>query len=90
VRRGTELAVIWTISDHERRFFRGVTCNRDASAATLARLARALRRPVPAWVTQTKHGHNLWDNGAAIVGGRYPGRKVIFRPDGAIPRGSTC
>ena len=90
LRGGTRLTVVWSISEHERRFFNGATCARDASAATLARLAHDLDRPVPAWVTNTRHGVNLWRNGRAIVGGRMPGRQVTFRPDGRIPAGSIC
>lgn len=90
VRSGTELTVVWSISEQERRLFRGATCNRDASAATLARLARTLGRPVPAWVTRSRHGVNLWRRGAAMVGGSNPGRKVIFPPGGTIPPGAVC
>jgi pimeloyl-ACP methyl ester carboxylesterase len=90
LRSGTRLTVVWTISDEERRFFNGATCARDASAETLARLARLLHRPVPAWVTNTRHGVNLWRHGRAIVRGRIPGRQVTFRPDGRIPAGSVC
>ena len=90
VRGGTQLTVVWSISEHERRFFRGATCNEDASAATLARLARTLGRPVPAWITRSKHGVNLWRRGAAMVRGSNPGRKVSFPPGGAIPPGAVC
>ena len=90
VRGGTELTVVWSISEQEQRLFRGATCNSDASAATLARLARKLGRPVPAWITRSRHGVNLWRRGAGIVGGSNPGRKVSFRPDGAIPPGAVC
>jgi hypothetical protein len=89
-RQGTEFAFIWTVSADERHEFNGATCNRDAYAATLARLAQVSRRPVRAWVSHAKHGHNLWDHGPAIVAGRYPGREVVFPPDGHIPAGSTC
>ena len=90
VRSGTELTVVWSISEHEQRFVAGATCNRDASAATLSRLARTLGRPVPAWITRSKHGVNLWRRGAAMVGGLNPGRKVSFTPGGAIPTGAVC
>jgi hypothetical protein len=89
VRAGTDLTVVWTISDDERRRFNGATCDREANAATLARVARLLRRPVAAWVTRTRHGQNLWRHGARIVGGTKPGRRVVFRP-GVIPAGSYC
>ena len=89
-RRGTELAFMWSVSAGERLEFNGATCNRDAYAATLARLAQALHRPVRAWVTHTKHAHDLWNHGQAILAGRYPGRLVVFKPDGRIPAGSTC
>jgi hypothetical protein len=89
VAAGTDLTVIWSISDDERRRFNGATCGRDASAATLAVVASELQRPLRAWVTRTRHGQNLWRHGARIVRGSNPGRKVLFRP-GAIPAGSYC
>lgn len=90
VRDGTRLDVIWSISDEERRFFNGATCDRHANAETLARLARLLRRPVSAWVTERRHGHDLWDNGAKILRGYDPGRLVVFGPDGRIPTAAVC
>lgn len=90
VRDGTALTDVWSISPEEEWFFNGATCSRDASAATLARLAKTLRRPVHAWVTIAPHGHTLWGHGAAIVGGHVPGREVVFPPSGRIPPGSTC
>ena len=89
VRAGTKLAVVWTISDDERRRFAGATCGRDASPATLAGLARVLRRPMAGWVTETRHGVNLWRHGVGMVRGVNPGRRFFFRP-GAIPAGSFC
>lgn len=53
VRHGTRLTVIWSVSGDEERFFNGATCNRNANAETLARLARLLRRPISAWVGRT-------------------------------------
>lgn len=90
VRAGTRLTVIWTVSDHEKRLFNGVTCDQTSGAGTLSRLARALRRPIPGWVTRAKHGRNLWNHGVAIVGGRNPGARVLFRPDGRIPARAVC
>jgi hypothetical protein len=90
VRSGTRLTVIWTISDYERRLFRGATCDETASAGTLSRLARTLRRPVPGWVTRAKHGRNLWNHGVSIVRGKNPGRKLVFRATKGLPRGATC
>ena len=90
VRGGTELTIVWSISEDERRYFAGATCNRDANAATLSRLAQALDRPVQGHVTVTRHGHTLWQHGAAIVGGRVPGKPFLFRPDGVIPPDSVC
>jgi pimeloyl-ACP methyl ester carboxylesterase len=90
VRRGTVLTVVWSVSPDEKRFFHGATCNRQANADTLAELARSLGRPVTAWVTRSRHGHDLWDYGFRIVSGRNPGRRVVFRPDGTIPSGSVC
>jgi hypothetical protein len=90
VRRGTRLTVIWTISDYEKRLFNGATCDETASAGTLARLADVLKRPVPGWVTRARHGRNLWNHGVAIVRGRNPGVKVVFRPGERIPTRSVC
>jgi len=89
-RSGTRLVVIWSVSEDERREFLGATCNRDANAGTLLQLADAVARPVVAWVTESRHGHDLWNHGAAIVAGRYPGREVTFEPEGSIPPGSVC
>jgi hypothetical protein len=90
VRGGTELVPIWTTSNEERRLFRGATCDRTASAGTLAALARRLRRPMPAWITDTRHGHNLWDRGREIMRGHYPGKRFEFPASGAIPPGTVC
>jgi len=90
VRAGTRLTAVWTVSEHERRFFNGATCGPGAMAATLQALARILRRPVAAWVTRERHGRNLWQHGRAIVAGRNPGRRVVFRPGGGIPRSAVC
>jgi hypothetical protein len=90
VRAGTDLTVIWTISEDERRRFNGATCGRDASAATLARVAQALGRPIDAWVTRSGHGRNLWRFGARIVRGFEPGRKVTFAPGRGVPPGAVC
>jgi hypothetical protein len=90
VRAGTVLTVVWSVSPDEKRFFRGATCNRQANADTLAELARSLGRPVTAWVTRSRHGHDLWDHGFGIMSGRNPGRPVVFRPHGPIPPASVC
>lgn len=90
VRSGTELTVVWSVSEDERRRFKGATCGRDANAATLARTARLLQRPLAAWVTRSRHGRDLWRHGASIVRGSKPGRKITFTAGGAIPRGSFC
>jgi pimeloyl-ACP methyl ester carboxylesterase len=90
VETGTRLTVIWSISADEQKEFSGATCNRGANASVLLRLAGTLDRPVVGWVTMSRHGHDLWDRGAAIVGGRVPGRQVTFRPGGVIPAGAAC
>jgi pimeloyl-ACP methyl ester carboxylesterase len=89
-RSGTRLLTVWTVSEHEARLFAGATCGPAASAATLARLAAALRRPVSGWVTQTRHGVNFWRYGARIVVGRPPGQQVVFRPGASIPPAAVC
>ncbi len=90
VRDGTRLTVIWSVSEEEKRFFRGATCNPEASADVLLQLAARLRRPVSAWVTQNRHGHDLWNHGVAIVEGRNPGKLFVFEPGGSIPRDAVC
>jgi pimeloyl-ACP methyl ester carboxylesterase len=89
VRTGTELTVVWSVSEDERRLFNGATCGRSGNAATLARVSLLLRRPVDAWVTQSRHGVDLWRHGVSIVQGSKPGRKTRFS-SGRIPRGSFC
>jgi hypothetical protein len=90
VRDGTGLTVIWSISPAEKREFNGATCGPGANAGVLAKVADALGRPVKAWVTESRHGHDLWDSGRRIVAGRPPGREVVFEPGGGAPSGSTC
>jgi pimeloyl-ACP methyl ester carboxylesterase len=90
VRSGTRLSFVWTVSEEERRFFNGATCARNASAETLVQLAGVLRRPVPVWVTTTRHGVNLWRNGVRIVQGKPPGRRFLLRPGGPIPSAAVC
>jgi pimeloyl-ACP methyl ester carboxylesterase len=90
VRDGTKLTVVWSVSPDEQREFNGATCNRNANAATLAGLANALGRPVVAWVTRSRHGHDLWDSGRRIVAGHTPGDEVAFTPHGRMPPGVTC
>ena len=85
VRAGIRLTVIWSVSTSELTEFAGATCNRNANAATLAALARNLGRPVTAWITHSKHGHDLWDRGRAIIAGHPPGHETSFPPDGHIP-----
>jgi pimeloyl-ACP methyl ester carboxylesterase len=90
VRSGTRLSFVWSVSEEERRFFNGATCARDASAGTLVRLAGVLHRPVPVWVTTTRHGVNLWRNGVRIVQGKPRGRRFLLRPGGPIPSAAVC
>ena len=82
--------MIWSIAPDEARAFKGATCNLAANADTLQRLANVLGRPIPAWVTTNRHGHDLWDHGRRILRGEFPGRKVIFRPGGSVPPGAVC
>jgi hypothetical protein len=90
VRTGTRLTVIWSVSEQEQRYFGGATCDQHASAATLVELAGLLQRPVSAWVTHTRHGHNLWNHGVEIIRGHNPGRKVVLHPGGPIPASAVC
>jgi pimeloyl-ACP methyl ester carboxylesterase len=88
--QGTRLTVIWSVSAAERREFNGATCDRGANAEVLQNAATVLGRPVPGWVTHSRHGHDLWDFGRAIVAGHPPGRMILFRPGGHIPAGAVC
>ncbi len=90
VESGTRLQVIWSIAPDEAREFKGATCNRRANAAVLQQLSDALGRPVAGWVTENRHGHDLWDHGRRIMRGDVPGRKVLFRPGGAVPAAAVC
>lgn len=90
VRGGTKLEVVWSVSAGERREFRGATCDTTANAGQLAALARELRRPVEAWVTQNRHGVTFWRYGASLARGATVGTRIVFRPDGRIPAGATC
>jgi pimeloyl-ACP methyl ester carboxylesterase len=89
-RGGTSVVDVWSVSADEQREFRGATCNRDANAGELAALATALGRPVVGWVTQSRHGHDLWDFGRQLVAGDPPGRAVTFSPHEPPPPGSFC
>lgn len=90
VHGGTELTVIWSTAPSEQREFAGATCDRSADADTLQLLADTLRRPVNAWVTQSRHGHDLWDHGREIMAGREPGVELAFTPERPIPPAATC
>jgi hypothetical protein len=90
LRSGTQLTAIWSVAPGERREFRGATCDLDANARVLAELASTAERPIGAWVTQSRHGHDLWDSGRRSMAGRPPGTKIVFEPDGQVPPGSTC
>jgi hypothetical protein len=90
VRTGTELTVIWSVSPDEQREFAGATCDQRANAGDLARLALVLGRPVVAWVTHSRHGHDLWDHGREIIAGHPPGTPHVFAPNGRIPSGVVC
>jgi pimeloyl-ACP methyl ester carboxylesterase len=87
---GTRLSVIWSIAPEEAREFKGATCNHAANADVLQRLADMLGRPVTGWVTESRHGHDLWDSGRRIMRGEMPGRNVQFRPGGSVPPNSAC
>jgi pimeloyl-ACP methyl ester carboxylesterase len=90
VRTGTQLTVIWSTSADEQHEFAGATCDKTADAGVLEQLATTLGQPVSGWVTQSRHGHDLWDRGRAIIAGRTPGVEVVFRPGKPIPAKSVC
>ena len=90
VRGGTKLVVVWSISPGERKEFQGATCDSTANAGRLAALSQRLGQPVDAWVTQSRHGVTFWNFGVRLVKGATIGTRIVFRPDGRIPPGSTC
>lgn len=90
VRDGTRLTVIWSTSRDEQREFAGATCDRTADAGVLQQLATTVGQPVVGWVTQSRHGHDLWDHGRAIAAGKTPGAKVVFEPGKSIPAKAVC
>ena len=98
VRAGTRLVDVWSVSDEERREFRGATCARLANAEWLSSLAGVLGRPVTGYVTHLPHAHALWDRGmgllelAGVARTSRPlrARPVSFRPGEKPPVGSFC
>ncbi len=90
VRGGTQLTVIWSVSAGEQKEFSGATCDQNANAGVLEELANTLGRPVVGWVTESKHGYDLWNRGRAIIAGKIPGRQVTFQPNAPIPAGAVC
>jgi pimeloyl-ACP methyl ester carboxylesterase len=90
VNSGTQLSVIWSVAPSEKRTFNGATCDAAANAAVLLRAADALGRPVSGWVTESQHGHDLWDHGRQLVQGDNPGRRTVFVPGGQIPQTAVC
>jgi hypothetical protein len=82
--------VIWSVSPDEQREFLGATCDLAANAGVLEHLATMLGRPVPGWVTESRHGYDLWDSGRRIMLGRLPGREFLFEPGASVPPGSVC
>ena len=67
VRGGMRFVDVWSVSDGERREFRGATCSLTANATWLAALASKLGRPVTGYVTQMRHAHALWDRGMGLM-----------------------
>ena len=98
IRAGTRFIDVWSISDEERREFRGATCSRLANAEWLSSLADVLGQPVTGYVTHLRHAHALWDRGmgllqlAGLTRTARPLRpqQVSFRPGEKPPVGSFC
>lgn len=90
VRSGTALTVIWSTAPAEKREFAGATCDRTANADTLQQLADHLHTAVSGWVTQSRHGYDLWDHGREIMAGHEPGTEISFTPGRPIPAAATC
>ena len=90
LRSGTRLTVIWSVSAEEKRYFNGATCDRTANAATIAATAQLLDRPITVWVTQSRHGQDLWHWGKRIMDGQSPGLPVVIPASGEIPVTAIC
>jgi hypothetical protein len=98
IRAGMRFVDVWSVSDGERREFRGATCSLSANATWLAALASKLGRPVTGYVTQMRHAHALWDRGMGLMqlagspnGGKPLDAKVVtFEPGAPAPAGSYC
>jgi hypothetical protein len=87
---GTDVSVIWSIAPSEKRTFNGATCDAAANAAVLLQTSDALGKPVSGWVTESQHGHDLWDHGRQLLIGINPGRRITFQPGGQVPPTAVC
>ena len=98
IRAGMRFVDVWSVSDGERREFRGATCSLAANATWLAALASRLGGPVTGYVTEMRHAHALWDRGMGLMqlavgpnGGKpLVAKAVTFRPGAPAPAGSYC
>jgi hypothetical protein len=98
IRAGMRFVDVWSVSDAERREFRGATCSLAANATWLAALASELGRPVAGYVTHMRHAHALWDRGMGLMqlalgtnGGKpLPATAVTFTPGAPAPPGTFC
>ena len=98
IRAGMRFVDVWSVSDGERREFRGATCSLTANATWLAALASKLGRPVTGYVTQMRHAHALWDRGMGLMqlagspnsGKPLDAKAVTFQPGAPAPAGSYC
>jgi pimeloyl-ACP methyl ester carboxylesterase len=98
IRNGMAFVDVWSTSAHEKREFRGATCSRLANAQWLADLAKLLGHPVTGYITQMQHAHALWFRGHGLLelagiahaDKQVPAQRVVFKPDGRVPRGSYC
>ncbi len=98
IRAGMRFVDVWSVSDVERREFRGATCSLTANATWLSALASELGRPVTGYVTRMRHAHALWDRGMGLMqlalgpnsGKPLHATAVPFRPGAGAPAGSFC
>lgn len=98
IREGMRFIDVWSVSDDERREFRGATCSPSANATWLADLASVIGRPVTGYVTHMRHAHALWDRGMGLMqlalgpnGGKpLTATAVTFQPGAPPPPGSYC
>jgi len=89
IRAGTSLTVIWSISTSEQAEFAGAT-SRPNCERSHSRRTRPYPQPaVHAWITHSKHGHDLWIAAAPSSPDTRPAMKSASRPTATSPAGAN-